>query len=307
MPRAVLTGLKNYRDQVNLYVVSAMLDSGGSAGEERKKYNTGVSFGDIRRAAYAVSGAPDETKELLNSRFQEGPFKGHVVSNLNCSAKVKKTGDPMAAIDYLVKEFRIPSQYKIFPATFDDANLVAELENGEVIEGETNIDIPKHDENLKIKKVSLVPEAKAFPGSVEAIKNADLIVIGPGDLYSSIAQILLVQGIPDAIRESKAKKAYFCNLMTKKGETNGFSVLDFSCEVEKYLGSLLDFVVFNTNEPDLARLVEYKREHPELIDFVEPYRDSQDQKKFIGRELMVSDGPIIHDPEKVAEVILSLL
>ena len=112
--------------------------------------------------------------------------------------------------------------------------------------GEADIDAPKHDGNLKIKEVSLKPlepKAKAYPKAVEEIKKADLIVMGPGDLYSSIIQILLVDGIAEAIRESKAKKIYICNLMTKNGETNGFSVKDFSGEIEKYLkGKVIFFL-----------------------------------------------------------------
>jgi len=107
--------------------------------------------------------------------------------------------------------------HQVLPITIDNSQLFAELEDGEVIAGETNIDIPKHNSSLKIKKVFLKPEAKIYPKAFDSIKNADLIVVGPGDLYSSLAQILLVEGTAQAIKESKAKKVYICNLMNLSG------------------------------------------------------------------------------------------
>ena len=128
----------------------------------------------------------------------------------------------------------------------------------------------RHDGNLKIKKVFLKPGAKVYPKAAQAIKKADLVVIGPGDLYSSLAQILLVRGIPQALKESKGKKIYICNLMTKHGETNNFGVLDFVREIERYSKTSLDYVVYNNYYPTQKRIANYKKKHSELIEMVKP-------------------------------------
>lgn len=306
MPKAVLEGLKQYPD-VELSVISAMLDSGGSAGRERKEpFNTKISFGDIRRASYAL--AQDEEKDKYNARITSGTYKGHVLSNLSCSYFFKGENDYEKTIGFLNNGiFKIPQQHQVLPATLDDAELCAELENGEEIEGETKIDILEERARPKIKHVYLKPATvKAYPKAKEVIKKADLIVIGPGDLYSSLAQILLVQGMSRAIRKSKAKKTYICNLMTKNGETNNFSVLDLADEIEKYLESSLDYVIYN-NKDSLAkeRIEETKKENPNLIDLIKT-NDNLPKDKFIGRDLLFASGPIIHDPQKLAKVILSL-
>jgi len=286
MPSAVLQGLKKY--PVNLSAVCAMLDSGGSAGREREIYRTNVSFGDIRRAFLALSESSPGVIETFNIRFKEGPYQGMVVANIFGTAVVKETGDYEKAFEVYREILKVPEQYQ-------------------VICGEADIDAPKHDGNLKIKEVSLKPlepKAKAYPKAVEEIKKADLIVMGPGDLYSSIIQILLVDGIAEAIRESKAKKIYICNLMTKNGETNGFSVKDFSGEIEKYLKGKVDRVVYNSVKPDEKRLADYKKEHPEFLELVEADKDL-DKDKFIGKDLLAKEGALVHDPDKLAKIILN--
>lgn len=305
MPKAVLVGLKKY--PVKLSVISAMLDDGGSAGEERKYNKTSVSFGDIRRAALALSEADPEVKKWYTFRRKKNDhFEGHVMANIFSTATVLLTGSPETAINELQKELKVPNSHQLLPVTLEDATLCAKLENGKEINGETNIDIRKKYKNLKIKKAFLRPKAKAYPKSVEAINKADLIVIGPGDLYSSLTQILLINGIPEAIRKSKAKKVYICNLMEKYGETNNFSVLDFTKEIEKYLGCELDYVIYNNFAPKEERIKRYKKEHPELLGLVRVDEDLA-KEKFIGKNLLPSLGPIVHDSSKLTKLIFNLI
>ncbi len=301
MPKAVLTGLKN--QPVKLSVICAMLDSGGSAGRLRKDYNIS-SPGDIRRAFIALANTSPVVENLLNYRFETGDLKGHNFANLLITALDLNTGSYERTLEEMSRLLNI--EHQILPATLDNSNLYAVLENGKIIEGETNIDVPKHDGNLKIKEVFLEPKAKAYPKSIEAISGADIIVIGPGDLYSSIAQILLTDGISKAIKESKAKKVYICNLMTKYGETNDFSVEDFTEEIEKYLGAKLNFVIYNNKKPAAQRLNSYLKEHPELLGMVKFSKKLKSNKKFIGANLLTSSGPIVHDPDKVSKTILKL-
>jgi len=300
MPKAVLQGLKKY--PLKLSVVCAMLDSGGSAGRLRKDYNI-VSPGDIRRAFVALANTSPVIEDLFNYRFQTGELKGHNFANLLITALEFSTGDYEKTIKTVSKLLNI--KHQVLPVTLDKANLYAILENGKIIGGETNIDVPKHNGNLKIKRVYLKPKAKAYPKALEAIKEANLVVIGPGDLYSSIAQILLTEGISEAIKVSPAKKIYICNLMIKYGETNNFTVLDFTKEIEKYLGCQLDYVIYNNFIPQKARIAKYKKEHPELLDLVK-FNKSLDKEKFIGTNLLFNRGPITHDPDKLAKIILSI-
>jgi len=296
MPETVLAGLKRY--PVKLIAISATLDTGGSAGRLREGFG-GISFGDIRRAVLALSEADQKTKDYFAYR----DWDGQVVANTFCAAMMAATGNPEKTIEKLRERLKVPSYHQILPVTLDNANICAILENNQVVVGESNIDIPKHNGNLKIKKVYLEPKAKAYPKVLEAIKKADLIVIGPGDLYSSLAHILLVDGVSTTLKRSKAKKVYICNLMTKHGETNNFQVADFVREVEKLLKRKLDFVIYNTKEPTVARLVSYKKEHPELLEIVE---NKVADSRFIGQDLLTPFGSISHQPDKLAKTVLSL-
>ena len=298
MPTALLEGLKKY--PVKISAISAMLDSGGSAGKEREIFQTKVSFGDIRRAALAFSGVSEEKKELFGYRFKNGT----ALANAYCTASASVMGIE-ALLEDIREDLRIAHGYQVLPVTLDDATLCAELENGEAVRGETNIDIPKHNSKIKIKRVFLEPEVKAYKPSLKAIAEADLIVMGPGDLYSSLAQILLVKGIPEAIGKNNCPKVYICNLMTKSGETNDFSVVDFALEVEKYLGQELDRVIFNKTQLSLSRIENYKKNHPELLEAVK-FSEKLDQDKFIGEDVLIESGLPVHHPEKLAKIILSL-
>jgi uncharacterized cofD-like protein len=299
MPKAVLTGLKKY--PVKISVICAMLDSGGSAGRLRKEYKI-LSPGDIRRALIALANTSPVIEDLFNYRFQFGELKGHNFANLLITALEFSTGNYEKTIKEVEKLLNV--KHQVLPSTLDKSNLYAVLENGKIISGETNIDIPKHNGSLKIKKVFIKPKARAYPKAVEAIKKADLIVIGPGDLYSSIAQILLVDGIPEAIQKSKAKKVYICNLMTKYGETNNFSVLDFTKKIEEYLGCPLDYVIYNNFIPPKETIKKYKKQHPELLELVK-VNHGLTPNKFIGKNLL-KKGAVEHDPSKLAKVLINL-
>jgi len=301
MPKAVLSGLKKY--PLRLSAICAMLDSGGSSGRLRKDYDV-TSPGDIRRSFITLANVSPIMKDLLNYRFQIGDLRGHNFANLLITALELTTNDYGKTIEQMRKLLNI--KHTVLPVTIEKSNLTAILENGQVIEGERNIDIPKHDGNLKVKEVFLKPKVKAYPESLLVLNDADCVIIGPGDVYSSLAQILLVEGISEAICKNKAKKIYICNLMTKYGETNDFSVLDFAKEIEKYLGGKLDYVIYNNFIPGKKRLEIYKKEHPELLGMVRINKDLA-KKKFIGENLLLDKGPIEHDSHRLARVILNTL
>lgn len=300
MPKAVLQDLKKY--PVKISVICATLDSGGSSGRLRKDYNI-ISPGDIRRSFIELSDTTPEMKNLFNYRFQTGKLKGHNFANLFIAALKLSTNSYKKTFKELSRVLN--TSHQILPATTTNSTLYAELENEKIIKGETNIDIPKHDGSLKIKKVFLRPKADACPRALEAIDGADLIVIGPGDLYSSLIQILLVDGISKSIKKSKAKKVYLCNLMTKFGETNNFTILDFTKEIEKYLETEIDYVIYNNFFPEKNIIKKHQKIYPELLNLVKIDKGLS-KTKFIGKNLLIKNS-IEHSSKKVSRAIVNLL
>lgn len=301
MPKAVLSELKNY--PISISAICAMLDSGGSAGRLRKDYNI-TSPGDIRRAFLALANTSPAVENLFNFRFQAGGLKGHSFANLFITALELSTDNYEETIKEIKKFLNV--KHEVLPATLDIAHLHAELDNGKIIKGETNIDIPKHDGKIKIKKVFLKPKAKAYPKALEAIKKANKIIIGPGDLYSSLAQILLTEGMAEEIRKSKAKKIYICNLMTKYGETNDYEVSDFSEKIEELIGVSLDWVIYNNKKFSLERINNYTSKNKEFLTPVYFSSNILKNEKFIGEDVALSSGNIEHDPKKLVKLILNL-
>ena len=290
----VLRTLKNH--PVKLSAIVAMTDDGGSTGVLRDEYGVAAT-GDIRRALVALSEPEGILKELFNYRFENGKLGGHSFGNLFLATLEKITGSFAQAVEEAGKILKIKGE--VIPVTLDNSRLFAELENGEIIKGETNIDIPKHDGSLRIKEIWLDPKARVNPKAEDAIGVADLIIIGPGDLYSSLIPNLLVDGMAEAIRKSPAKKVYVANLMTKFGETHIFKAEDFIKEIEKYIA--IDFALFNTKKPNQDILYKYQKEKSE---FVEP---PEANKKFICADLLADGDLIRHDSgEKLAHVLLAL-
>ncbi len=299
----VLLGLKTRFPDITAVVTAA--DEGGSSGILREEFGI-LPPGDIRRALIALSSSDNKMlSDLFNYRFQEGSgLSGHSFGNLIITALERITGSFDKAVMEAGKILSV--QGRVLPATLKKCSLMAELENGEVIKGETNIDIPKHDGNLKIKKVWLSPEAQINPLARKAIIEADLILIGPGDLYSSLLPNLLVKGVKQALEKAKGKKIYFVNIMTKFGETNGFRVSDFVRTVEDYLGrNVLDYVVINKTQPTLMRFKPYAKEKAQFVE-VDVNNFSAKPVPIVA-DLLRKTGFIRHDPDKVAEVVRMLI
>jgi uncharacterized cofD-like protein len=185
---------------------------------------------------------------------------------------------------------------------------MAELENGQVVKGETNIDIPRHDGRLRVKRVWLEPDAQLNSRAREALLRADLVIIGPGDVYTSIVPNLLVKGMAETLRKTKAKVAYFVNLMTKFGETSNFAASDFVHTMQSYLGDgVLDFAVINNKKPSPERLRNYVKENSEFV--VPDLENIKAAAHFVpvAADLVRPKGFIRHDPEKIARVIKMIL
>lgn len=299
----VLSGLK--KQFSDLTAIVTMADDGGSTGILREEFGI-LPPGDIRRALIALSASDNEILSgLFNYRFEEGSgLSGHSFGNLLITALERITGSFSKAIDEAGKILSV--QGRVLPVTLKKISLLAELENGEIVKGEANIDIPKHDGRLKIKKVWLEPKTPINPAAKKAILSADAIILGPGDLYTSLIPNLLVRGVKESLRQARGKKIYFVNLMTKFGETHGFRASDFVSSIEKYLGKgVLDYVIINKTKPSAMRFRPYVEEKAE---FVEPDTDNFSGKPTpILASLIRRSGFIRHDPEKIAKLVAMLI
>lgn len=306
IPKTILMPLKKY--PVDITSITSMVDNGGSTGQLRTDFNI-LPPGDIRRHILALSEAPDWKKEFWQFRFGhemfDGGHKGHSFSNAFIAGLEYNLKDYGKVLE-VINEF-MEVKGKALPATIEQTQIYAELENGEIAKGEDEIDVPqKHDPNLKIKRVYLEPEVEAYQPSLDAVTETDLITIGPGDLYSSTIPCLLMKGMKETFKKTKAKKILVCNTMTKLGETNDFTVSDFASEMEKYMDCSLDFVIYNSEIPSKERVDEYKKEE---LGILEPVKVDKklDDKKFVGTNILEENGPIVYNPDKLAKLIMSLI
>lgn len=297
---SVLSGLKQY--PVDLTAIISMADDGGSTGILREEFGI-LPPGDIRRALIAMSHSDNQLMaELFNYRFGQGGLKDHNFGNIMLTALERMTGSFEKAVERAGHVLGVRGS--ILPVTLDNVRLVAELEDGSIVRGESNIDVPKHDGNKKIKKVFLKPEGQINPKSRKAILEADLIMLGPGDLYTSVIPNLLVRGVREAISKSRATKVYIINIMTKWGETSGFKASDFISAIEKYIGQeKIDYAILNTKKPSLARLKKYEKEGAEFV------KTGEITKKptLIMGNFLRSSGFVRHDPDILAKTIISLI
>lgn len=296
----VLTGLRDY--QYKLSAVVSMADDGGSTGVLREEFGT-LPAGDIRRALIALSDSNKRVlSELFNFRFSENSsLHGHSMGNLLLTALEKITGDFGSAVDEAVKILNVKGS--VIPVTLTPTKLFANLSNGEVVEGETNIDIPKHDGSIKIQDIFLKPEVVGNKKAIDAIKKADAIILGPGDVYTSILPNLMVGGITEAIKNSKAKLIYNVNIMTKFGETNDFKASDFVGKMEEHLGKgRIDYVMVNTEKPTGQIVERYEKER---VEFVE--NDLKDDKRLVGGDFLRDGMFLRHDSEKLAKALARII
>ncbi len=298
----VLSGLRNH--PYNLKAIVSMADNGGSTGQLREEFGV-LPPGDIRRALIALSHTDNKIlSQLFNYRFDEGTLKGHSMGNLLLTALERITGSFESAVKEAVKILNVKGE--VIPVTLQSTQLCAELENGKIVRGETNIDIPKHDGSLKIKRIFLDPVVSANEEALEVIRTADVIILGPGDVYTSIMPNLSVKGITDAIKKSKAKVVYVVNIMTKFGETYAFKASDFVNVIEQELGKgVIDYVVVNTQKSpdDILKKYEAEKDRPVIFD-KENFTDSI---QVITGNFLRKGQFLRHDPHKLAEALSSII
>src|SRR5437899_5413788 len=235
----LLRGLKQYTS--NLAAVVTVADDGGSSGRLREEYRI-LPPGDFRQCLVALADAEPLVKQLFNHRFHEGSLDGHSFGNLFIMAMAEVTGNFEHALRESGRVLAVRGA--IIPSTLQDVTLVASV-NGTMVEGESKIPA----QNGLISRVFLRPDNPALnPEAALALMNAEVIVVGPGSLYTSILPNLLVPGMVDAIRESPALKVFVCNVAEQPGETPGYSVDDYLRVIRDHTGSdLFDFAIVNSN------------------------------------------------------------
>lgn len=308
-----LEGLKKY--DFKLTAIVTMMDSGGSSGKLRDELGV-LPPGDIRQCLVALSESSKLMRDMFNYRFEEGGLKGHSFGNIFLSTLEKNTGSMKKAISEVGKILRIKGS--VVPVTFSKSDLCVELKDGKTIEGETHIDIlEKKEQRARIIKAYLKPQAELNEDAKKAIETADYIIIGPGDLYTSIIPNLLVRGTPDVIKNSRAKKIFVINLMTKHGQTTFYTARDHIMDVEKYLGNnVIDYVIVNSKMPRKDALSWYQEygEHPVNDDLGNPTKYKVIRRNLI-RDIIIKNsqhdilkrGIIRHDSEKLAKEIVGII
>mgnify|MGYP000070611555 FL=1 len=312
-----LSGLKKY--PLDLTAVVTMADSGGSNRMIRDEFGY-LPPSDVRQGLVALdedatTGTGEILRKLFMYRFDKGTVKGHTFGNLFLAALRDITGDQLEAIRQAGKLLHIKG--RVLPVSLDDTNLVAQYEDGRVVEGEHEIDEPSEKGKVHIKKLSLKPPAQILPKAQKFIGMANLIVIGPGDLYTSLLANTVVDGVPEALQKTKAKIAYVVNLMTKFGQTYNFTASDHVQEVEKYIGRKIDYVVFNTQRFPTSILKKYLQEHelPVVNDLAKLTKDHVIiREKLLGsEEIIKASGDVLrrsfirHDADKLAAVLFKLV
>jgi uncharacterized cofD-like protein len=316
----VLSGLKKYPpDMVDLTAIVTMADSGGSTGRLRDEFGY-LPVGDVRMALAALSdiseGERNVLRELFLYRFDKGEgLNGHNFGNLFLVALTDILGSEEKAIEYAGKVLRVPG--RVLPVTALRTDLVARYTDGTVVKGESHIDEPEFsfEQEKKIEAVYLEPQVAATEKALRAIEQADCVVLGPGDLYTSIVPNLLVSGMQDALVNTSAKLVYVVNLMTKFGQTSGYSMQDHVREIARYAGRVPDVVIMNSTvfPEEILSLYEKEHEFP-VVDMNEDIGCEIVRADIVAKEAvkrksgdMLKRSLIRHDPRKLAEAVMSLL
>lgn len=298
----LLHALRGIPDQ-NITAIVSMADSGGSSGRLRDELGA-LPPGDILKALLALSDLPGGgAREMLLHRFSQGSLANHNAGNMLLTILAQYSGNFLDAVKALGEILKIKGT--VLPVTIGQITLRARLEDGTEIVGEKNIDVPEEFNRPRIKEVWLEPNAFALGETLRAIREADTIIISPGDIFTSVVPVFLVRGVKEALQESRAKTIYVCNTMTKPGETDGFKVSDFIKTIEKYSGKKINTVLCNNSRPSESVLARYALENsrPVTVDTEE----SWDGRNIISADILADGELARHNPGKIQKFLLPLL
>lgn len=312
---AMLSALKKHTSQIAAIV--SMADDGGSTGVLRDELGT-LPSGDVRQCLVALSDS-DKVRDLFQYRFDQGTFNGHSFGNVLLTALEKVTGDFAEAVETASEILRVRGV--VVPATFDNIRLQMKWADKKLqLNGERVIDAEYFKHDPRKAELSLVPKPNANPMAIEAILQADIVVVSPGDLYTSLAPPLIIDGIGDALKKTNATRIYVSNLVSKHGQTDGFTVSDHAAEIERFAnGSFLDYVLYNKQQPTKEVADRYRDEGGYVTKVDTDVLESQHYRA-VGANLLgpmaevdstaealgVSRSLIRHDSETAAREILNI-
>ena len=298
----VLMGLKNYTNNVTAIVTIS--DYGEGITDSRRELKT-MPLDDVKDSLVALSANEKQVGKLLNYKFKTGRLSGLNFSDIYFSAMKEINGN---FEDSIIKSNEVLNMIgKVIPVTLDEMKIVAELANGYIVEEKSRIPEVVSDKLTKINRIMSSPtNCRPAPGVVEAIKNADCIVIGPGSLYTNVIPNLLVNGVTKAIKESTAIKVYISNIMTEPGQTDDYSIADHINAITEHCGTgIIDYCIYDTGEIIPEYIKKYNREGQDIVE-----QDISKIKgiKFLQRNLSIIKGSLIrHDPSLVAASIIELI
>lgn len=316
----VLKGLCQFANQIDITAIISMADSGGSTGRLRDEFGQ-LPVGDVRMALTALArdynGHEELLRELFLYRFQQGNgLSGHSFGNLLLTALTDILGSESEAVKAAGRILRI--QGKVLPVTYDNVHLVAKYDDGVIVTGEHEIDEPPPDRyDRKIVELGTAPIANISTEAKLALKTADLVVIGPGDLYSSLLANLVVKGMSEAIGATQGKVVFVANLMERLGQTKGMSVKDSCDELARYLGRQPDYLLVNKQTLPVEAV-----EYYQASEGTKPVIDDSNTLQSVAvikTDLLQADlaekvagdsvkrSLIRHDSEKLANAIMTFL
>ena len=298
----VLSGLKKYTN--NLTAIVTVSSYGEQVSDSRKELGT-LPLDDIKDSMIALSNEENQMSKLLNYNFRYGKLRGLSFSDIYFLAMKEVNQDFAKSIINSNEILNIIG--KVIPVTLDEMNITAELANGYVVTEKSRIPEVVYDKITKINRIYLNPSnCRPAPGVIDAIKNADCIIVGPGSLYTNVIPNLLVNGVAKAIKESTAIKVYISNIMTEPGQTDNYSVSDHLNAIIEHCGKgIVDYCIYDTGEIIPEMIKKYNMEGQDLV---EQNIDKVKGITFLQRNLaMVADGYIRHDPTLVASSIIELI
>jgi uncharacterized cofD-like protein len=304
---ALLSGLRDLSG-IAITAVVSMMDSGGSTGRLRDELGI-LPPGDILKCILALSPHQEAARTILLKRFlRDRRLKGHNSGNMLLTMLSRYTGSFPRGVAALSEI--LDTKGTILPVTVDKATLVAELTDGSRIYGERAIDIPRGDQREKIRDVFLVPHhddrIHVFPPVLDAITEADVVILGPGDLFTSIIPNLIVPGVASALENTKAELFYVVNIMTKFGETHQFHAVDFVQQLEEIIHRPLDVIICNNKMPPEELRLKYADQKSECVE-IHPTSPQWEARQVHVCDLLDIAGDVIrHDSDKLTVLLQSI-
>jgi len=305
---ALLSGLRDL-ENIEITSVVSMVDSGGSTGRLRDEFGI-LPPGDVLKCILALSPFGDVARTILLKRFvSDRRLHGHSAGNMLLTMLSRYTGSFPRGVQALAEILDVKGT--ILPVTLERATLVAELTDGSRIFGERAIDVPRGNQREKIRNVFLVPHhsdsISVYPPVIKAIIEADYILIGPGDLFTSIIPTLIFPKVKEVLRQAKGECLYIVNIMTKFGETHNFKAQDFVEKLEEFSGKKVDGVIYNTEKPNEDLLKPYAAQQAEFVEFDKENEFWATRRVYSSNLLDNSSDIIRHDSEKLAALIKKII